>query len=290
MKNIFLKQIMMIAVGILTIFSCDYDPTSYDALTDHAPDPSSTYYVQFKDAKKDLVVLVVPATGETISEISTTVVVALMGLPLDQDLTVNLAVDPSSSATPNMYALGTSSIVIPAGKASGSTTFTSVSANMPVGETVSLVLNVNAGENNATAGTQLTYNMIRPAPCVPKPGDYIVKMADSYGDGWQTNDGNGGDGLQVTIEDEAGDTSTIEVGMCNPYVDSPYVCTESDGYGPVDATVTLPVGTQKMTWYFPGDRYGEISFEVYAPDGTLLFRSGGPGDLGEGEFDVVNCQ
>ena len=302
MKNIFLKQIMMITVGILTIFSCDYDDNEYDKLTNHAPDPSATYYVQFKNSQKDLVVEVIPATGETVNEISTTVVVALLGLPLDQDLAVNLAVDPSSTATPNMYVLGTNSIVIPAGKVSASTTFKSVSANMPVGETVKVVLNVNAGENNATSGTTLTYSMIRPAPCVPVPGDYIVKMSDSFGDGWQTTDGDAGDGILVSLEDASGTITEIEVGMCSYWADSAYECTAwPDGQGsgecgvtycfkgPIDATVTLPVGTQKMNWYFPGDEFGEISFEVYAPDGTLLFRSGGPGDLDAGDFDVVNC-
>ena len=173
MKNI-LKQFMMIAVGTLMVFSCDYDDNEYEKLTNHAPDPSADYFVQFKNAQKDLKVEVVPATGVTIKEIETTVVVAILGMPLDQDLSVNLAVDPASTAASNMYTLGTSSITIPKGKVSASTTFKSVSANMPVGQTVSVILNIDAGANNATAGTKLTYTMFRPAPCLPVPGDMVL--------------------------------------------------------------------------------------------------------------------
>lgn len=133
--------------------------------------------------------------------------------------------------------------------------------------------------------------------CSPKPGDYTVKMWDVFGDGWQTNDGNGGNGIQVDM-----DGTVVEVGMCSYWDSSPYPCTTwpagqgpgecGSSYcftGPVEATVTVPEGTQVAKWNFPGDAYGEIKFEIYAPDGTLLFSSGDYGNTGAGLLTVTNC-
>ncbi|MFK5891496.1 MAG: hypothetical protein QM486_12275 [Flavobacteriaceae bacterium] len=112
--------------------------------------------------------------------------------------------------------------------------------------------------------------------CSPEPGDYRVVMHDSYGDGWQTNGGNGGNGIQVTI-----DGAVTEVGLCTPYGDGSWLdigdCTPNNGYDG-ETVVNIPVGTVQATWNFPGDQYGEISFEVYGPHGTLLLAVG----LGEG--------
>ena len=92
--------------------------------------------------------------------------------------------------------------------------------------------------------------------------------------------------------------SVIEVGMCSPYGGSNVGtflesgagtgCTENDGSN-ATATVTVPVGTTGANWNFPGDNYGEIFFEVYAPDGSLLFASGGPGDAVAGLLPVTFC-
>lgn len=113
--------------------------------------------------------------------------------------------------------------------------------------------------------------------CSPEPGVYTVVMHDSYGDGWQTNGGNGGNGIQVTI-----DGVVTEVGMCSPYEASPYACTPNDGYE-ATTTVTIPVGAEQATWNFPGDIYGEIAFEIYGPSNQLLlavgFGEGSPGLL-----------
>lgn len=120
--------------------------------------------------------------------------------------------------------------------------------------------------------------------CRPMPGDYRVVMHDSYGDGWQTNDSNGGDGLQLTL----GDGTLLEVGMCSPYLPSGFVCAPGD-YEAEDV-MTIPVGTESADWYFPGDVYGEISFEIYSPTGDLIFASGAPGDLGDGALPIINCE
>jgi hypothetical protein len=118
--------------------------------------------------------------------------------------------------------------------------------------------------------------------CKPYPGDYRIVMHDSYGDGWQTNGGNGGNGIQVTV-----DGVVIEVGMCTPYEENPYECTPNDGYD-AEAIVTIPEGAENAAWFFPGDYWQEISFEIYAPTGDLLFAVG-VGEGSEGSLPVVLC-
>lgn len=127
-----------------------------------------------------------------------------------------------------------------------------------------------------------------PLTCSPKPGDYAVKMWDLYGDGWQS-DGNGGAGIQVTLDGE----TVLEIGMCSAYDDPSFLsgpnCTDNgDGFGPVTGIITIPEGTNTMSWNFPGDAYGEMKFQIYAPDGTLLVDSD-YGAAGAGLISVVNC-
>jgi len=127
--------------------------------------------------------------------------------------------------------------------------------------------------------------------CSPAPGDYVVDMHDSYGDGWQTDGGNGGSGITIDI-----DGVIIEIGMCTPYEANDYDCTPwpDDTTDPTseftDATaiVTIPEGAQSAIWFFPGDTYGEISFEVYGPDGSLLF-AGAQGETGPGILPITLC-
>jgi hypothetical protein len=122
--------------------------------------------------------------------------------------------------------------------------------------------------------------------CPPQPGEYRVVMHDSYGDGWQTNGGLGGNGITIDV-----DGVIQEVGMCTPYEANPYDnCTPSaDGFdADEDAIVTIPEGAIKATWTFPGDAYGEISFEIYGPGGELLLESG-VGEAGAGVLGVTLC-
>jgi len=128
--------------------------------------------------------------------------------------------------------------------------------------------------------------------CAPEPGTYRVEMHDSYGDGWQTTTGSGGAGIAVTI-----DGAVTEIGLCSPYGGSNVGtfldeslgnCTPNNGYDGT-AFVTIPVGALEATWDFPGDRYGEIFFEVYGPNDEELFLSGGPGDTAGGLLPVALC-
>jgi hypothetical protein len=129
--------------------------------------------------------------------------------------------------------------------------------------------------------------------CAPKPGEYTIDMHDSYGDGWQTDGGNGGAGIQVKLINLAGDETIVEFGMCSAYADGSFLdsangtCVPNDGFE-ASTSVLIPEGTAEATWNFPGDAYAEISFEVYAPNGDLLLAVG----LGEGSpglLPVTNC-
>lgn len=126
----------------------------------------------------------------------------------------------------------------------------------------------------------------------PQPGAYLVDMHDSWGDGWQTV-GDGGPGLTATILDVSGSESVAEVGMCSQFGtnDGSFLfdgaCVLGDGFDAAD-NVQIPPGSVDAIWSFPGDRFGEISFEIYLPNGNLLYESGGPGDQSDGDITSIS--
>ena len=159
MKNIFKILYVFIVAGAL-LSSCEKVETGFDKLT-NAPDQTATYYLQFINAAKSLETGVTEAGG--LVEIVTPIAVSLMGIPQAEAVTVNLTIDPSTTITPAMYTLSANSITIPAGKTSGSVTLTTKAAEMPVGETLKLVMTLNAGEHNTpnANGIKLVYNLKR---------------------------------------------------------------------------------------------------------------------------------
>lgn len=142
--------------------------------------------------------------------------------------------------------------------------------------------NYYASDFNQVDNEAYTYFLSYAVTCAPQPGTYRIEMHDSFADGWQTNDGNGGNGLQLILDG----VITAEVGLCNPYVDSPYDCVGDFTNG--TATVTIPEGTEVAVWQFPGDQYGEISFEIYGPNDELLLESG-LGEAAGGPLTVILC-
>lgn len=101
-------------------------------------------------------------------------------------------------------------------------------------------------------------------PKAPTPGIWTIEMQDSYGDGWQTDNGNGGSGLTATLNDG----TVFEVGLCSPYLASDFVCTPGASSGL--ATIEIPEGTESVEWFFPGDFYGEITFQIITPNGNVV--------------------
>ncbi|WP_108423779.1 DUF1735 domain-containing protein [Flagellimonas amoyensis] len=287
-KNINKIGVLSLFSCLLLFISCDWDESNYDSLTKEL-DPNATYYIQFKDASQTLESGFDPS-GEII-DIESTITVVLLGTPRAQDISVDLSLDPASTIEASMYEIGTTSLTIPAGETSASTTFRTITENMVEEELVTFILNIDMGENNATSGTTLNYELTRLAPCRPVPGTYTIEMADSYGDGWQTDGGNGGNGITIDL-----DGNIIEVGLCSPYEGSDYDCTGFDTVFDSDvldwtsgtATFEIPEGTQSAKWFFPGDAYGEISFKVYGPEGELLY-SVSTGEGVAGQLPIENC-
>ena len=274
MKKI-IKQFALLAITFLVAVSCNWDDSENEILI--SGDDGGIYYLQFKNDVVALEIGISPS-GDPV-EAEPAILLSILGYPLDQDLTVNLSIDPSSTATSDMYQLGSTTLVIPAGEVTASTTFTTVSENMPVGDVVTLTLNADA----ASVSTQITFSLLRPVPCAWVPGIYTVKMVDTYGDGWQTETTDGGRGIQVTVDG----VLTAEVGMCTNYEPSPFVCVE--GPESATATVEIPVGAQSVTWYFPGDTWGEIEFQIIDPDGNTVYSvEGGNGEAGFMDFQVCS--
>ncbi|MFA6946905.1 MAG: DUF1735 domain-containing protein, partial [Pedobacter sp.] len=136
MKKILLVIFVFLAAGVL-MPSCDEVETGFDKLTSE-PATGASYYVQFINATKSYETGV-SESGDLV-EVEKPVAVVLMGMPQSAPITVDLGVDPSSTMTPSMYTLSANSITIDAGQTSGSVTFKTIAASMPVGQTVKLVL------------------------------------------------------------------------------------------------------------------------------------------------------
>ena len=68
---------------------------------------------------------------------------------------------------------------------------------------------------------------------------------------------------------------------------SPYDCTAEFASG--SATITIPDGVESAEWFFPGDFYGEITFQILAPNGNVVYdRAQAAG--GAGIFVIDFCQ
>ena len=110
-------------------------------------------------------------------------------------------------------------------------------------------------------------------PIGPLPGVYTIEMQDSFGDGWQTTDGSGGDPLTLTLSTG----EVFEIFLCSDYVDVPNC---SGGGSEGTATITVPPGVESAEWFFPGDFYGEISFQIIHPSGATIADVGTGTDAG----------
>lgn len=110
-------------------------------------------------------------------------------------------------------------------------------------------------------------------PIGPKGGVYTIEMQDSFGDGWQTTDGSGGDPLTLTLSTG----EVFEIFLCSDYVDVPGC---SGGGFEGTATITVPDGAESAEWFFPGDFYGEISFQIIHPSGATIADVGPGTDAG----------
>ena len=96
-------------------------------------------------------------------------------------------------------------------------------------------------------------------PVAPVPGDYLVEMQDSYGDGWN------GASIRVTIDGVATD----------------YFVSAAEGSSDTN-TVTIPPTATSVTWEFiSGDWDSEITFQITAPNGDPAYSDGPTPAVGE---------
>ncbi|NLP58774.1 hypothetical protein [Lutibacter sp. B1] len=113
--------------------------------------------------------------------------------------------------------------------------------------------------------------------CIPESpftGDYVIKMQDSYGDGWQ--------GSKITVEIDGENTDVFLLDYWS----------SSEPYGPIyydwQETVTVPEGTSTLIFSFTaGDYPSEVTFQIYSPSGNLI-ADVGPGPI-EGEIALNLC-
>ena len=186
MRNIS-RQLMMITAIASVSFSCNYDDSEWDALFNHDPDPSASYYMQF-DNNVIAQQLGVDEDSNPI-DITVTMEVKLLGLPQSEAITATISADASSTMSSNMYTLSTTSVTIPAGKASATFNITTNAANMPECEYVTLNLNLNAGDNTTASvpgkTASFTTRKISPSPLANGLSDLagVWGVDDTYTNG-----------------------------------------------------------------------------------------------------------
>ena len=107
-----------------------------------------------------------------------------------------------------------------------------------------------------------TYNAL--LSCDPAPGNYLVKMYDCWGDGWQTTNAGDGtpqsQGLEVYVDGDVRNYS-----MCSqwqPWEGTPDCTATADGYY-AEQLVDIPAGASVVTWSWINDYYAEIAIEVF---------------------------
>jgi hypothetical protein len=124
----------------------------------------------------------------------------------------------------------------------------------------------------------MSFGFILFTDCPPMPGTYTVDIHDSWGDGWQ------GKGILVTV-----DGVEQYIALCSTWgTFEQEGCLDGGGENRNDTyELVIPDGTQSWSWVWTGDSYpGECSFEIYKPDGTILFSKASPE---EGILPVINC-
>ena len=254
MKN-YIKSITILSI-LLAFFSCDQPETSQELFQDDV-DPNAPYYFQFANASKKLETGVSPEGS--LVDIETSIDAVLLGSPLNEDVVIPFAVNSATTITSDQYELSADAITIPKGQTSGSITLKSVVENMTAGQKEYLVLDLDAGANNATAGTQLSYEMLRIVYCPPISGTWTIDGQDAYGDGW--NDA----AVSVNINDTVTDY-TITDGSSESW------------------DIDVPSTTTKLKFAFISGAWDEeVTFQITDPDGNVVISTGPtptPGDLG----------
>lgn len=236
--------------------------------------------------------------GQTMSQFvgSGVTIAALLGETNSVDITVlvttistvdrviDVTSGPASTAGPTQYTI--QNLLIPAGSYEGTLTVAANFDALPVDNSTVVLDLTLTGIDGGGAVDNGTYSISMFRFCPIPGGDYVVNMTDSFGDGWQTDDANGGSGMTATIIDENGVQTVVEFGICSFWGAAAGTflggtdCT-SGSFTSGSVTITVPDNARDLIWTFPGDWWGEIGFEIIAPDGTVInSTSTGAGQLG----------
>ena len=279
MKNKLLKSFLVLSATLLAFSSCSDDeklPVQFDELITSGGafaseimtngstnvnklDPASSSFS--KDYQ-----LISPAGGTDISKVE--VYVSLTGETINADEALLSTIDASSFTAadggyPEVNIVFNGAAIIsalgidPTNLEGGDTFNFRLAITNPKGT----FSDVSANFDNQSADHTFSSTVVCIAP--PPAGVWTIDMHDSYGDGWQTV-GNSSSPITITLDDG----TVLKVGLCTPYEPNTFDCVNEPNDG--TDTFTIPAGTTSADFFFPGDNYGEISFEIYAPSGNLV--------------------
>ena len=231
-------------------------------------DPSSTWAVSFEveDNKN----------GDLLEDVEVYAAFTSSTDPSESVAEVFVTTLPASAFSPNADGLPSINVQLTLGELAAAAGLAPGDYTGGDSFTIRFVLNLSDGRsfssnnlNSTVSGGsyfrspfQYTVPLVCP-PIPPTAGTWTINMEDSYGDGWQTSNTSGGDGITITLNDG----TVFEVGLCSPYAASDFVCTPGAFSG--TATIDIPAGTTTADWVFPGDAYGEISFTIVTPNGNV---------------------
>jgi len=204
-----------------------------------------------------------PAEGTTTYDVE-----VYVSTKSDTPRTISLEIDNTvdDAASSDQYTL--SNLVIEAGSHVGTLSITTNYDAIQENGSSYLVINLTSIENSADAvildGT-IELEIFRKCPV--EAGNYSIRMADSYGDGWQ------GSKLIVTMDGETQEFFLEDywsTGIAYPG-------------GENTVTLIVPEGVDTLTFKFvAGDYPEENYYEIYHPNGSLIAKDGDfPG------YDVV---
>lgn len=247
------KRVALFLFFLVLAVSCEKDRALFDVVNGQT-------LASFGTTEFDLGVPVVGARVDIFVNVTTA---------FENPRTISLEIDPSSTATAEQYTVNNSGIA--AGAFRGTVTIAGNFEALPETGATTLVLNLtDVSGSNALAleDATLTVSLFRECDTQPSPGQWTVNMSDGYGDGWQTTTNSGGPGLTCTLSSG----EVFEFGLCTPYEEATYDCTPGASSG--TATLQIPEGTASAEWFFPGDFWGEIAFNIVAPNGNVVAEYG----------------
>ncbi len=118
--------------------------------------------------------------------------------------------------------------------------------------------------------------------CSPADGGYVVDMQDSYGDGWQSN------GIVVNV-----DGVEQVASLCGYWGDFTPTGCQAVPFNAAgvsgSVTINIPPLAESAIWTYTGDAWpSEVSFQIYAPDGSLIYNHA-QGAGGSGLLPIAVC-